>query len=120
MEDLTKRELEILFHTLGLNYKDEPFRNHFVAGENHHDMNIIKSLVDKKMMCTAKNFIGSYYFVSDSVIPELVNLKEESKPKLTRSQRRYQLYLHCESEETYGEWLKNKYWNDARKRNHAS
>lgn len=39
----------------------------------------------------------------------------EKKP-ITRSQRRYRAYLASESVESFGDWLKNSYWDDYRKR----
>lgn len=43
---------------------------------------------------------------------------EESAPlpKLSRSQRNYDCYLNSESNESFIEWLRNPYWNEARKR----
>lgn len=35
--------------------------------------------------------------------------------KATRSQRRYAAYLHSESSQSFGEWLKNGYWDEYRK-----
>jgi len=37
-------------------------------------------------------------------------------PKLTRSQRNYDAYLHSETTETFIEFLRNPYWNDLRAR----
>ncbi len=53
--NITKEELSILFHTLGLNYKPEPFRNHFVASKNHSDYKTLESLREKGLMELGKS-----------------------------------------------------------------
>ncbi len=49
----------------------------------------------------------------------LSNERHPMRPKeklLSRSQRRYRAYLHSESNEGFGEWLKNSYWDNYRAR----
>jgi hypothetical protein len=115
--DINKEEQSLMVHTLGLNYKDKSFRNHYVAGNDHHSISIINNLVEKGYMYKMHNFSGDYYCCTDSVKRFLEGEIEKSKPKLTRSQKRYKLYLSCDCVESYGEWLKSSYWNDCRKWN---
>jgi len=109
---LTKEEKEVLMHTLGLNYKDKSFRNHFCASKGHSDYPILIALVEKGYMYKMSNFAGDYFCCIDAVKSHL----EKSKPKLTR----YQLYLECDCAESYGEWLKSPYWDECRRRNKVS
>lgn len=49
-------------------------------------------------------------------------LSNESNPMqkpLTKSQKRYRAYLQADCTETFGEWLKNCYWDDYRRRNYV-
>jgi hypothetical protein len=48
--EITLREMSIIKHLLGLDYKDSPFRNHFVAGPGHSDIKHLESLVSKGLM----------------------------------------------------------------------
>jgi hypothetical protein len=41
------------------------------------------------------------------------------KPRLSRSQKRYRAYRSSESDEPFGDWLKNRYWDDYRARHGA-
>ena len=127
MIDLTKEEKQILLHSLGLSnidfYNeyliDSPYRNNFYTSENTTDYPIIKSLIEKGLMQdTNKGWEkGSRYFiVTEKGIEISKKLAKEFIPKITRSKKRYSLYLHSESSESFIEWLKNPYYNDYRKR----
>lgn len=50
MIEITKEERNILFHTLGLNYKTISFRNHFLASKNHSDYKTLESLRKRGLM----------------------------------------------------------------------
>lgn len=128
---LTKEEKHVLLHSLGwsdLRWYDKnkleetPYRNYFYTGEDTTDYPIICSLIEKKLMfCSGAswdNGASKYYHVTEQGIDLAYsiarNLLENSKP--TRSKRRYQAYLHSESDESFIEWLRNSYWDDYRKR----
>ena len=48
--EITPQEMSIMLHSLGLDYKDSPFRNHFVAGPGHREISHLESLVSKGLM----------------------------------------------------------------------
>ena len=60
---------------------------------------------------------SSYFCATDKGITVAQQIALANIPKLTRSQKRYRLYLHSEADEKFEDWLKNSYWNDYRKRN---
>lgn len=120
MIEITKEERNILFHTLGLNYKAISFRNHFVASKNHSDYKTLESLREKGFMKLGKNpsfcpDTDLLYHVTDNGKELAYVEKKKLTPELTRSQRRYRIYLRSESDEGFFNWLKNPYWNDYRK-----
>jgi hypothetical protein len=126
--ELTKEEKHILLHSLGLEniqfYEKEkiinPYRNSFYTSYDGSDYVIIKGLIDKGLMYDSYNTWekgSSYFSVIEKDIVIAQKLALDNIPKLTRSQKRYILYLHSESDEKFGEWLKNSYWDDYRKQN---
>jgi hypothetical protein len=131
MENLNKKEMHILLHSLGwgnLRWHDikkldkEPYRNYFYTSLNSDDGDCIMNLVNKGFMYKSeKTWEGrpeSYYFhVADEAIDYLIRyLKNKLKSeKPSRSKMRYEIYLKCDVDETFGEWLNNKFWNSYRK-----
>jgi hypothetical protein len=76
MPNLTKDEQHVLRHTLGLDYKAVPFRNHFCAGPGHADMAVLTSLVQKGYMVERANHLDemaacSVYHVTEEGKREL-------------------------------------------------
>ena len=57
-----------------------------------------------------------YFIATDKGIAIAKQLAYASIPKLSRSKKRYDLYLHSEVDEGFMDWLKNPYWNQYRKR----
>lgn len=129
--DLSKEEQHILLHSLGLSHLrwyekdkllDEPYRNRFYTSKKTKDYTFIESLISKGLMFnTQKGWDGSgstYFVVTDEGIniAKSIATKQVRENKPSRSKMRYELYLHADCDETFGEWLKNKYWNDYRKR----
>lgn len=48
---VTKYQVELIQHTLGLSERRrEPYRNHFVAGDGHHDMRHLEALEQAGLM----------------------------------------------------------------------
>jgi hypothetical protein len=52
---MNKTERDLLKHALGLDYKDKPFRNHFVAGASHSDYEYLEDLVAQGFMIKRKS-----------------------------------------------------------------
>lgn len=131
MNTLTKQEEDILLHTLGwsnLRYyekhklEEKPSRNYFYTDENSDDYKRIKHLVDLNLMVKSSKTWDNkefYFHVTKEGIDHAYyicrNRIDNNKPN-TRSKRRYQAYLHSESDESFIDWLRNKYWDDYRKR----
>lgn len=113
MQSISTQEKQVLFHTLGINYRDEAFRNYFVAGSTHSDMPTIISLIRKGLMCAGGTSITSYeqyFYVTEAGKIIARKLKKEeitSRQKLTRSQKRYRNFLSCGCSNTFGECLKS-------------
>lgn len=127
--ELSKQEKQILLHTLGLREnmrfyeKDKikkPYRNYFYTDKNTTDFSFIQKLIEKKLMIdTGKGWPGqdgTYFCATDKGIKLAKEIAYNSIEKLTRSKKRYQLYLNCEVEETFIEWLLDPFYNNYRKR----
>lgn len=50
LDPLSLREVEILRHTLGMNRKMHPYRNHYVAPEGTVDYPVCMTLVERGLM----------------------------------------------------------------------
>jgi hypothetical protein len=48
--NIDPQERDMIKHTLGLDYKDEPFRNHYIADEGHHSWDTLQALISKGYM----------------------------------------------------------------------
>jgi hypothetical protein len=121
--ELLKEEKQILLHTLGLSEGmqfydkdkiDNPYRNYFNTTKDTVDFPYIQSLVEKGLMF---NFRPSYFAVTETGIKLAKEIAFNSIEKLSRSKKRYALYLHCDIDQSFSEWIKDPYWNDYRKRN---
>ena len=64
---LTKNEIQIIKHSLGLDCKGKSFRNRFCTGEGTTDYPLCESLVSKGLMQKTKCSFSSdsYYYVTD-------------------------------------------------------
>ena len=99
--DIAKRdpELEILLHTLGLDYNKsiEPYRNHFVAGPGHSDMPIILRLIERGFMAETSppGFLpqGDRVFTVTAAGIVFALKNRPQLPKRTRAQRRYDAFV---------------------------
>ena len=91
MEKLTKRQLEILQHALGLDEygQGRMYRNHFCAGGG--DREICWSLVEIGYMKNHPTTTVFPYYNCSVTEAGIQAVRDESPPppKLTRSQRRY-------------------------------
>jgi hypothetical protein len=132
---LSKEEKQILLHSLGLSnlrwydkakLKDKPDRNYFYTSKDTKDYPFIEKLIEKKLMVNSEkgweNQEGTYFHVTTEGIKIALEIarKEIKENTPSRSKRRYQLYLHFECCESFGEWLKNPYWDDCRKRHNCA
>nr|DAH83242.1 MAG TPA: hypothetical protein [Caudoviricetes sp.] len=102
---ISAHQLSLLNHALGLRPdRREPFRNHFVAGDGHHDQSDLLALVDAGMMTRRDNPEwmggGDVFHVSDAGT-EYAIAHLPAPPKRTR----YQEYLDSESCDSFGKWL---------------
>lgn len=127
--ELSKKEKDVLFHTLGfdcvysfleLRRVDTPTRNYTFCTLLSEDGEVLQSLIDKGLMifkCQSlnKNDDAHYYEATESGISLAQELIKNSLPKLTRSKKRYRAYLHSDTSETFIEWLRNPYWDKYRK-----
>lgn len=106
---MTSRELEILWHALGVTpEKREPYRDHFVAGVGSADHDECVGLVHLGLMRPrgASPLTGGddLFTVTDAGRTfALASLPDP--PKLTRSQKRYRAFLSADCGLTYREWL---------------
>lgn len=124
---ITEKHLQILRHSLGIDYLPwyerhkidaGPYRNHFATSEDASEYPLIVELIAEDLMRGPFTKIGVQYF---TVTNEGIALARKSaheyakKTKPSRSKARYLAYLHSETDESFIAWLKNPYWDDYRK-----
>lgn len=103
-------KLHILQHSLGLDEYGEgkSYRNHFVTGEGSDDFEDCCELVrDGLMVKHAGNALSggdSIFRVTPKGI-DFVAFSSPTRPKLTRSQQRYQSFLDADCGYSFSEWL---------------
>ncbi len=119
---VSKEQLEIMLHTLGLNdpYRKESYRNYFVASSGHSDLPAILWLVSLGMMVEkhAPGFLenGDRVFHVTDKGKEYCRINRE-RPSLAK--RRYHMYLEVsdlDPDLTFKEFLTSPYYADARAR----
>ena len=111
--------LHILQHSLGVDKygNGRRYRNHYVAGGA--DVEKCRALVSAGFMEEhPSNALcgGAPVFTVTPNGIDAVALESPAPVKMTRGQRRYRAYLSSGSDGTFGEWLKNHYWDDYRAR----
>jgi hypothetical protein len=121
-DELLDSDFSVLHHALGITKPEvkEPYRNHFLAGDGHHDMPAIDRLCTAGLMeegetpsfCSDRD---RAFYVTDSGKAKAIETRPKL-PKMTRGQKRYRLYLSSESGQSFGEWLKDPYWDEYRAR----
>lgn len=103
---VSTEQLHLLHHTLGLRPdRREPWRNHFVASNGHHDMPNLEALQAIGLMerartpafCDKEDIV---FMVTDAG-RELALDQLPPEPKRTR----YEEYQHSEYSGTFSEWL---------------
>jgi len=115
---LTPELLHILQHSLGLDQygEGEQYRNHFCAGGK--DIEKCRALVGMGYMVESdpSELPGRWpFFHVTQEGEEAVAIQSPKPPKLSRSKRRYTLYLDGDFSESYGEWIKDSYYDDYRR-----
>jgi hypothetical protein len=92
-------DYRVLRHSLGISdhRTPEPYRNHFVASDGHHDMEAIERLCCSGLMEEGKtpSFIGDdqrVFYVTDKGKEVAIETRPKP-PKMSRSKERYQRYL---------------------------
>jgi hypothetical protein len=118
-EKQTKKALELMRHALRLNDKPISYRNYFVTSKQSTDYPIIELSLKAGYMTEGRKLgflpeSDSYYYVTEAG-KQFVDQHISAPEKLTRSQRRYRTYLSADSGECFGDWLKNKYWDNYRR-----
>lgn len=108
---LPEAELHILRHALGVGEHgwERSYRNHFVTGPGGADHQHCMALVARGFMVQrAGNAItgGSDLFNVTQAGRAAVQEHTPPRPKLTRSQQRYQQFLRNDSGVTFGEYLR--------------
>ena len=101
LSNLEQEEIDILFHTLGLNYESNPYRNFFGVGKNNPDYVICTGLVDKGYMIkfSSLSFIPDeeYIFqIKSNKINEIILLKNlivEEMLIISKAKKRYQHFI---------------------------
>jgi hypothetical protein len=111
-------KLHILQHSLGLDQYGEgrQYRNHFCTGLGSKDWDSCMALVYDGLM---KEHHPSELTGGDTLFTvtpkgiDFVALNSPQPPKLTRSQKRYRLWLKSDSGLSFGEWLRGwgKIWS---------
>jgi|SRR5687768_1923410 len=103
-------KLHILQHSLGLDEYGEgkQYRNHFVTGAGSKDFPLCKELVAEGLMTEQMNHPlagGDSVFYVTQKGRDYVALNSQKRPKLTRSQKRYQEFLDADCGMTFAEWI---------------
>lgn len=109
---MDEKILHILQHSLGVDEhgRGQQYRNHFITGEGSVDYPICAEAVERGLMeCRRKGY--ELYGGDDvfSVTPagrQWMAENSPAAPKLTRSQERYQAWMHQDSSESFGDYLR--------------
>jgi len=105
---LTSKQLGVLRHALGVGNDGagNAYRNHFCAGPGHDDYETCQSLVATGLMTRRE---GTQITGGDPVFYATDAGRQAAiapPPALTRSQRRYRMFLNADSGLSFGEWLR--------------
>jgi hypothetical protein len=108
--ELTKRQLEILQHSLGVDRfgQGRQYRNHFCAGGT--DAEVCKELVDLGFMKQHEttSWLPYYNCSVTTAGKAAMSTASPKPPRLTRSQIRYREFLEADSSMTFFEWIKTE------------
>lgn len=108
--NLTTKQIHILRHSLGLdqNGHGREYRNYYCTGLDCELYQELVTLTEAGLMQLGRiDGKNHFYFVTDAGKVEA--RKGVVIKKLTRSQIRYQNFLHADCGLRFGEWLKTKW-----------
>lgn len=111
----------LLHHTLGITDPNQfdSYRNFFEASDGHTDLPGLLELCKAELMIEGKSpsfcHQDSRTFYVTQKGREVAFETRPKPPKLTRGQRRYRTYLRSEVDQSFGEWLKDPYWDNYRR-----
>jgi hypothetical protein len=105
-EDISDHQLHLLHHTLGVRPDmRNPYRNHFVASEGHHDMPDLKVLEAFGLMARSPT---PKFCDADAIVFHVTEAGRayalEHLPQPPKRSR-YEQYLDADSSLTFAEWL---------------
>ncbi|MBB4865298.1 hypothetical protein HNP46_004179 [Pseudomonas nitritireducens] len=105
--DVSSNQLDWLMHTLGLNYQDEPFRNHYVISSGDADEPEMDKLVEMGLMIKrpAPKFCADdqiAYYATEA--GKAYAIEHKPKPVLAKLNN-WQKYLHDECSCMFVEYL---------------
>ena len=111
MRTLTKEQLHILQHALGLDGHGQGswHRNHFVSGPECDNWGDLCKLVDMGHVVRhdpRELFGGSCCFVVTEGGKQCVRDLSQPPPKVGRSKARYRAWLRADTGASFGEWLR--------------
>lgn len=106
---LSPEQLQILQHSMGVDQygQGQMYRNHFCAGGD--DVVTCRELVALGYMreyAPSEITGGDPWFRVESAGIQAMFIDSPKPPKLSRSQKRYRAFLHADTGESFGQWLK--------------
>jgi hypothetical protein len=117
-----KEHYNLLHHALGIKDPDQvhSFRNYFAASNRHHDLQGLLELCGEGLMVEGNTPSFCHdeqrtFYVTENGRLLAFNTRPKP-PKLTKGQKRYKLFLSMDSEYTFGDWLKDPFFNEQRRR----
>lgn len=119
MNTPTRQQLEILWHSLGLDCHGHgrEYRNYYCLPVDQYRGSDIKALVDAGFMIAGNKInqgSDQYFYVTDEGM-KIARKNSDPTPKLNRSQRRYRAYLKTDCSATFEQYLTSSYWAPHRK-----
>lgn len=113
---LTPEQQHILLHTLGLDWKREPYRNYFVACPGHDDLPHLEALVAAGLMEQRRR---PGFLPEDDAVFSTTDAGRELAlsllPKVPRDRSRYLRWLNMrdvDADLTFGEFLRRRMYED--------
>jgi len=112
-KELSKAEVQILQHSLGLTKKDsygnaKEYRNNFCTGPESTDFKYCRGLTEAGLMRDdgpRQGYNGMHIFFVTEAGKKTAWDHMVVPMKLTKSQRRYRDWLNEDSGQTFAEWL---------------
>lgn len=116
MNNLTKNQIGIMKHTVS-----DRERNWFGTSKGCQDANDFDQLVKLGFAVdrqpppwSGDTALYSLTEEGKKIVNEIELEEFKNRPILTKSKRRYNAFLDLDCPQSFGEWLKDPYWNDYR------